>query len=67
MIDSFFMKMRVTYYAGRVPASASSRREGWDRKEERLRGGDYSTVKSAQRLSATLSILPGGREQIIVM
>ena len=28
-------------------------------------GGDYSTVKSAQRLSATLSIRPSGRLQII--
>ena len=30
-------------------------------------GGNYSTVKSAQRLSATLSIRPRGRVQIIDM
>ena len=35
-------------------------------KEEKS-GGDYSTVKSAQRLSATLSIRPRGRVQIIDM
>ena len=28
-------------------------------------GGNYSTVKNAQRLSATLSIRPSGRLQII--
>jgi hypothetical protein len=30
-------------------------------------GGNYSTVKSARRLSATLSIRPRGRVQIIDM
>ena len=49
-----------------VAASASSRRERWKRKEESY-GWNYSTVKSAQRLSATLSIRPSGRVQIIDM
>jgi hypothetical protein len=35
--------------------------------KKRRSGGDYSTVNSAQRLSATLSIRPSGRAQIIDM
>ena len=38
-----------------------------DRKGKKADGGNYSTVKSAQRLSATLSIRPRGRVQIIDM
>jgi hypothetical protein len=51
----------------RNPASASSRRGtvGTERRESY--GGDYSTVNNAQRLSATLSIRPRGRVQIIDM
>jgi hypothetical protein len=37
------------------------------RKEEKLPSGNYSTVKSTQRVSATLSIRPSGRVQIIDM
>ena len=37
------------------------------KKEKENYGGNYSTVKSAQRLSATLSIRPRGRVQIIDM
>jgi hypothetical protein len=36
-------------------------------KKEEKSGGNYSTVNSAQRLSATLSIRPSGRVQIIDM
>jgi hypothetical protein len=43
----------------------SARAFGADRRESY--GGNYSTVKSAQRLSATLSIRPSGRVQIIDM
>ena len=38
-----------------------------DGKKGESYGGGYSTVKSAQRLSATLSIRPRGRVQIIDM
>ena len=50
----------------RIPTSAksSARALGTERRESY--GGNYSTVKSAQRESATLSIIrPNGRVQII--
>ena len=48
-------------------ALAGTSRRASRTKEEKDTGGNYSTVKSAQRLSATLSIRPRGRVQIIDM
>ena len=48
------------------PTSAELARELLGPKGEKLRG-DYSTVNSAQRVSATLSIRPSGRVKIIDM
>ena len=50
---------------GPSSARTSARALGTE-KEGKLRG-DYSTVNSAQRVSATLSIRPRGRVQIIDM
>jgi hypothetical protein len=50
-------------YGIKTSARASARALGT--KKEEKSGGNYSTVKSAQRLSATLSIRPRGRLQII--
>jgi hypothetical protein len=36
-----------------------------NRKGGKATGGNYSTVKIAQRVSATLSIRPSGRKQVI--
>ena len=41
--------------------------EPWGRNGGEATGGNYSTVKSAQRLRATLSIGPRGRVQVIDM
>jgi hypothetical protein len=49
------------------PTSASRERQSfWTKEEAKLRG-NYSIVKSAQRLSVTQSIRPRGRLQIIDM
>jgi hypothetical protein len=51
----------------RAPTSASRERQSfWTKEEAKLRG-NYSIVKSAQRLSVTQSIRPRGRLQIIDM
>ena len=49
------------------PTSAELARELLGPKRRESYGGDYSTVNSAQRVSATLSIRPRGRVQIIDM
>ena len=51
----------------RVLTSAGTSARGCEDRKEESYGGNYSTVKSAQRLSATLSIRPSGRVQIIDM
>ena len=43
----------------------NQRQRFWGRKGGESYGGNYSTVKNAERLSATLSIRPSGRLQII--
>ena len=45
-------------------ARTSARALGTEKRES-YPSGNYSTVKSAQRLSATLSIRPGGRVRTI--
>ena len=52
-------------YGIQTGARTSARAFGTEK--ERNYSGNYSTVKSAQRLSATLSIRPSGRVQIIDM
>ena len=49
------------------PGARTERQSFGDGKKEKLPSGSYSTVKSAQRLSATLSIRPSGRVKIIDM
>ena len=51
----------------RGPSRRRNERQLLGRKGGKATSGNYSTVKSAQRFSATLSIRPSGRGQIIDM
>jgi hypothetical protein len=60
------LDMGRTSFGIRVAMSATTApRASGLKKEKENYGGNYSTVKSAQRLSATLSIRPRGRINII--
>ena len=52
---------------GEVYKARDERRSFRDRQERKATGGNYSTVNSAQRVSATLSIRPSGRVRTIDM
>jgi hypothetical protein len=58
---------RGSFLDARVPTSARTSARALGTEERESFGGNYSTVKSAQRLSATLSIRPRGRVQIVDM
>jgi hypothetical protein len=62
MIISFIWSIGI-----RVPQARERAPELRGPKGAKSTGGNYSTVKSAQRLSATLSIRPSGRVKIIDM
>jgi hypothetical protein len=63
-----YWKLGRRSFRDTAPTGArTSARSFGDVKEGKATGGNYSTVKSAQRLSATLSIRPRGRVQIIDM
>jgi hypothetical protein len=59
---------RLTEFSGYgIQTSARLRASGFGTERRESYGGNYSTVKSAQRLSATLSTRPRGRMRAIDM
>jgi hypothetical protein len=61
------MGRKSVFLHARVPKSARTGARASGTKRGKATVDNYSTVKSAQRLSATLSIRPSGRVQIIDM
>jgi hypothetical protein len=65
MIECFILIMPCGYVG--PERRQKERQSSGDRKGVKATGENYSTVKSAQRFSATLSIRRSGRVQIIDM
>jgi hypothetical protein len=59
------LEMSRRSFSGYAPSARTSAKGLGTKKGGKATGGNYSTVNSPQRLSATLSIRPRGRVQII--